>query len=257
MISFRRNIASLGAALCLSALLLAGCQRKPLEVSEITCEKVVIDSTLDAQTDPALEAFVDSYRQQIDSVMHQQIGVASQTMTAGKPQSLLANFTADILLEAGKEYTGKPVVLAVMNNGGLRAAINEGPVTVGDIFNVFPFENELVVLQLKGSEVNDLFRRLAAIGGEGLAGCRFVAQNNKVKSLLVDGKQVDDNADYWLATIDYLADGNSGMSVFEKATDRINTGIRLRDVMLTYIQRLTAAGKEVNSQIDNRINVLP
>ena len=257
MISFHKSLFRLAAALCLTAFVVAGCQRKPLEVSEITCEKVVIDSTFDPQTNPELEAFVDSYRQQIDSVMNQQIGYATQTMTSGKPQSLLANFTADILLEAGQEYTGKPVVLAVMNNGGLRAAINEGPVTVGDIFNVFPFENELVVLQLKGTEVNDLFRRLAAIGGEGLAGCQLVAQNNKVKSLLVGGKPVDDAADYWVATIDYLADGNSGMSVFEKATDRINTGIRLRDVMLTYIQRLTAAGKQVSSQIDNRINVLP
>ena len=78
-----------------------------------------------------------------------------------------------------------------------------------------------------------------------------------MESLLIGGKPVNDDATYWMATIDYLADGNSGMSVLEDAEERINTGIRLRDVMIQYIQQLTAQGKEVNAVFDNRIKVLP
>lgn len=244
------------SAALLGVLMLGSCQNKP-QVQEITCQQIVINAAFDSLLNPELVAVVDAYKVQIDSVMNQQIGTASQTLTAGKPQSLLANFTADILVQAGKEFTGKPVVFSVMNNGGLRAPINEGPVTVGDVFKVFPFENELVVLELKGTDVKELFKRLAAIGGEGLSGCELVTKDNKVQSLLIGGKQVEDDASYWMATIDYLADGNSGMSVLENAEERINTGVRLRDVMIQYIQKLTAQGKEVNSQFDNRINVLP
>lgn len=240
----------------LGTLLLGSCQNKPV-VKEITCEQIVVDAAFDSLANPELQAFINSYKVQIDSVMNQQIGTASQTLAAGKPQSLLANFTADILMQAGREFTGKPVQFAVMNNGGLRAPINAGVVTVGDIFKVFPFENELVVLELKGTEVNELFKRLAAIGGEGLGGCELVTKDNKVQSLLIGGKPVVADSSYWMATIDYLADGNSGMSVLEQAQERINTGVRLRDVMIQYVQQLTAQGKEVNAVIDNRINVLP
>lgn len=243
-------------AALLGGFLLMSCQQKPV-VKEITCEQIVINQAFDSLANPELQAIVESYKVQIDSVMNQQIGMASQTLAAGKPQSLLANFTADILVQAGREFTGKPVQFALMNNGGLRAPINAGAVTVGDVFKVFPFENELVVLELEGDEVKELFKRVAAIGGEGLAGCELVTKDNKVESLLIGGKPVNDDATYWMATIDYLADGNSGMSVLEDAEERINTGIRLRDVMIQYIQQLTAQGKEVNAVFDNRIKVLP
>lgn len=235
---------------------LFSCGKKTV-VKEITCEQIKINAALDSLADPELEGIVNFYKVQIDSVMNRQIGFAAQTLTAGKPQSLLANFTADILRVAGAEFIGKPVQLGLINNGGLRAPINQGPITVGDIFKVFPFENELVVLELEGNEVKELFKRLAAIGGEGLSGCELVIKKNQVETLLIDGKPIDDEASYWLATIDYLADGNSGMSVLEDAEERVNTGILLRDVMLDYVERLTAQGKEISSKIDNRIKVLP
>jgi 5''-nucleotidase/2'',3''-cyclic phosphodiesterase and related esterases len=129
--------------------LLSGC-KTTYSVKNITCEQIPIDATLDTALNPQLQQFIQQYKDQIDSVMNQQIGVAALTLTAGKPQSLLANFTADILRQAGAEYTDDPVSLALMNNGGLRSPINKGPITVGDIFKVFPFENELVVLKMKG-----------------------------------------------------------------------------------------------------------
>lgn len=244
-----------GAAL-LSLALLSSC-KNAYQVKDITCETLTINAAFDEKADPEIKAMVDFYKVQIDSVMNQQIGYASQTLASGKPQSLLANFTADVLRIAGEQYTNEPIQLALMNNGGLRAPINEGPVTVGDIFKVFPFENEMVVLKLNGAQVKEIFKRLAAIGGEGVSGCELVIKNNKVESLKVDGKPVEDTASYWVSTIDYLADGNSGMSVLEKAEKRINTGVRLRDIMIQYVEDLTAKGKEVSSAIDNRVNVLP
>ncbi|MEG1617578.1 MAG: 5'-nucleotidase C-terminal domain-containing protein [Bacteroidales bacterium] len=255
MLKIKTIILALASAF---VLLFSSCQNKEqYEVKSVECEQIKIDGELDSKVEPELKAMVDFYKLQIDSVMNRQIGYAAQTLDKGKPQSLLSNLTADVLRLAGAEYVDGTVSLAVMNNGGLRAPINEGPVTVGDIFKVFPFENEMVLLKISGIQVNELFKRMAAIGGEGLSGCTLVIRDNKVQSLLVNGKPVDENASYWVSTIDYLADGNSGMSVFTEAEKRINTGIRLRDVMLNYVEGVTAQGKELTSKIDDRVKVLP
>ena len=245
-------------SLLLSFVVLAACQqaRKP-KLTEITCQVIPVDTSWNALVDPEMKQAVDFYKIQLDSVMNRVIGHAPQSLYKGKPQSLLSNFTADILVQAGRELGRKPVQFALMNNGGLRAGINEGPVTVGNIFQVFPFENELVLLQLKGSDVKELFKRLAAIGGEGLAGTELRVRNNEVEQLLLDSKPVEDDQLYWMATIDYLADGNSGMGVLTKATERVNVGVRLRDVMLRYVEDLTKSGKPVSAQLDNRILINP
>lgn len=242
-------------AFLLALTTLSAC-KQGYKIDDITCEQITMDASFDAKITPEMQQVVDFYKQQIDSVMTKQIGYADVTMTNGKPQSLLANFTSDVLRLAGEEFTQEPIQLAVMNNGGLRAAINEGPVTVGDIFKVFPFENAMVVLKLNGVQVKELFKRIAAIGGEGVSGCELVIRDNKVESLKVGGKAVEDTASYWISTIDYLADGNSGMSVLLEAEKRINTGVLLRDVMINYVEGLTAAGKPLTAKIDNRIEVL-
>ncbi len=217
-----------------SFVLLASC--KP-ELKSFSYETILIDSTYDSSIDPENQAYLDQYKSQLDSAMNRVIAVANMDIHKGKPQSLLSNYTADILIEAGQDLTQKPVSIALVNNGGLRASINKGNVTVGDIFKVFPFENELVVLSLNGTDVMEFFKRMAAIGGEGLAGCELVVKDNKVQSLKIDGRPVDPNKDYWIATIDYLADGNSGMSVLLNAKERINVGTRLRDIMLEYVEQ--------------------
>ena len=68
---------------------------------------------------------------------------------------------------------------------------------------------------------------------------------------------VNDNDIYTLATIDYLADGNSGLTILENAQKRVDTGILMRDVMIQYVESVTAQGKEVSSQFDQRAVVLP
>ena len=231
-----------------SFALLASC--KP-ELKKFSYETIVIDSTYDSDIDPDNQAFLNKYKSQLDSAMNRVIATTAVDLDKGKPQSLLSNYTADILVKAGKEKAQKPISIAIMNNGGLRASINKGDVTVGDVFKVFPFENELVVLSLSGKDVIELFNRMAAIGGEGLAGCELVIKDNKVQSLKIDGRPVDPNGEYWVSTIDYLADGNSGMSVLLNSKERINVGILLRDIMLEYVEQDSV----MESELDNRVVV--
>ena len=232
------------------------CNRE-YKVKDVSCSYIDIDSIYNIGVNAQKAEIMAFYKQQVDSIMNKQLGVASQELEKGTPEGLLSNLSADILLLAGSEYTGKQVDFSLINNGGLRTSIQKGPITLGDIYKVFPFENSMTILTLTGSQVKEVFNVIVAAGGEAVGGCKYVAKNKKLQSLTIQGKPVNDNDIYTLATIDYLADGNSGLTILENAQKRVDTGILMRDVMIQYVESVTAQGKEVSSQFDQRAVVLP
>lgn len=225
-------------------------------VKSITCYKLHPDSLDLAGRGEKMAELVAPYREQLTAKMQNKIGYAPESMDKDRPQSLLGNFTADALRHMGSKVLGKPVAVGIMNNGGLRATINRGDVTLGDLYKVYPFENTLDLIELKGEYLSDLIQSLAGKGLEALSGCQVTLTtdaNGKTTAskILVDGKPIQPDKKYWIATIDYLADGNGGMGALLKG-EQNNTGILLRDMMIEYVQELTAQGKTVSSQLDDR-----
>ena len=234
-------------------LLLLSCvgknEYKPVSV---VCESIKIDSTITQISNPELEKTLNTYKQMLDKEMNQVIGKSALYMDKGKPQSLLSNLTADVLMIAGSKYLKEPVDLALMNNGGLRTVLKKGDITIGDMFSIYPFENSMVILFMKGEKIEELFEDLASQGGEGLAGCSFEFKAGELKKLLVGGKKVDKDKIYKLVTIDYLAAGNSDLEVLLDNIKRIDTDITLRSLMINYVQEMTLQNKKITSKIDNR-----
>lgn len=75
-------------------------------------------------------------------------------------------------------------------------------------------------------------------------------------SALVDGKTIDPDKIYEVATLDYLAEGNDKMVAFLKGQKKIcPEGATMRDIFLEYVKQQTAAGKEITSSIEGRIVV--
>lgn len=231
-------------------------------VDTIRCWKLHPDSIDYSAHSNELTDFVTPYRDSLLEQMNQVVGTAPVGMTKGHPQGLLGNFTADALRSMGERQLkalglGDHVSLAVMNNGGLRANLEEGDVTLGDLFKIYPFENSLDLLCLRGEYVEQLLQSLAGRGMEAVSGCQVTlvtdAQHKTTASkILVDGKPIDPAKNYWIATIDYLSEGNSGMHALTQA-DKHSTGILLRDLMIDYVRELTEQGKPVESAIDNRV----
>ena len=142
-----------------------------------------------------------------------------------------------------------------MNIGGIRTSLNKGEITIGDIFNIFPFENSLCLIKLKGNDVKKIFESIASREGEGVSKeiQMTITSDNKIKNVTVNGKNIDDNRIYTIATIDYLANGNDGMDAFKNATERKDIPVHLRDAMLDEVKKQEAAGKPLNSKMDNRL----
>ena len=102
--------------------------------------------------------------------------------------------------------------------GGLRNILPEGDITVGDVFEILPFENSLGVLTMKGTDLRRLFEAIASLHGEGVSGIRLeITKNGKLLNAFVGEKPLKDDQLYTVATIDYLADGNGRMDAFLQA----------------------------------------
>lgn len=208
----------------------------------------------DASPDLEAEATLNFYKQQVDEIMNEPIGSASQTLESYQPESPLSNLIADIIRLKAAEKTGKSIDMAVMNMGGIRSILNQGEITIGDIFQICPFENKLAVLTMRGEVLNELLQQIAALHGEGLSGAQMViSEGGSLISANIGGKPVDKDKVYNIATIDYLAEGNDGMLAFKKA-DTITypeNGI-LREVFIDYVKDLNKGGIPVDAKIEGR-----
>jgi 5'-nucleotidase len=231
-------------------------------VDTIRCWKLHpedIDYSAHAQV---ITDYITPFRDSLNAQMQEVLGSAPETMVKDHPQGLLGNLTADALRTIGEERLrsmalGDHVSMAVMNNGGLRTTLNAGDVTLGDLFKIYPFENKLTLIKLKGSDLESLLQSLAGRGMEAVSGCNVTLTtdaNHKTTAskILVDGKPIQADKDYWISTIDYLAEGNSGMSALTRG-EQHPTELLLRDLMIDYVRRQTAAGKPVQSQLDDRV----
>ena len=94
-------------------------------------------------------------------------------MDKGNPESLLSNLVASVLQQAAVRVLGKPADMGLVNMGGLRNILPKGDITVGEIFEILPFENSLCVLTMKGTDMKRLFKAIASLHGEGVSGIRM------------------------------------------------------------------------------------
>ncbi len=236
--------------------ILLSCSKKQYVVTNVQGSRILMDSTWEAKISPETRSLTEKYKKQLDVQMNEVIGEASVTMKSATPQSLLTNLTSDVMKQYGEKYSKQPVDFAVCNVHGHRAILSQGPITVGNLFEIYSFDNLLVIVNLEGKFVKELFNYYASNEGEGVSSdVQLKINNKKVESLTIGGKPVKDDQIYRIATLDYLAEGNSGMSALAKSTKKFDTGITLRDVMIEYVRKCTAENKKIDSKLDNRITI--
>lgn len=240
----------------LIVLIFSYCTSKKWIISSSATSSILIDSSLNKSADKDMAQFIEPIKKQLDKEMNQKIGESEQEMTAGKPESLLSNWAADVYLEAGSSFLKQKIDIAVVNLGGLRTFIPKGNLTVRNIFELMPFENELVLLWIKGSDVKKLMDIFALEGGQGISGIRFEIKNKKAENITVNGELLNENTIYTLATNDYLASGNDRMTPLVHATKKEDTSLKIRNIFMEKVIRETQNGNKISSQLDGRITVV-
>ena len=239
---------------CVLLVLMASCHR-PMKVVEKTSTVVVIDSTLDLTHDPAYLSALSPIKADLETKLEVPIGYAPVALEVHQPECTMLNWASDALLAMARQKCPDPVDVAVVNIGGLRCEWTAGDITFRHVFELMPFDNMLVVLTLKGSDLQQLCEIFAYGGGQGIAGMRIKAVGDRVMQqealVTINGKPLEMDKTYTVATSDYLSQGNDGMLPLKNYIKYWNSEEKIRDLYIEYIKQV----KTVQAKVDGRMGV--
>ncbi|MCY1719284.1 5'-nucleotidase [Prolixibacteraceae bacterium Z1-6] len=200
------------------------------------------------------------YKNILEKDMNRVISFSEVEMTKGKPESFLTNFLGDLLLNEGgnvakAQEMGIVPDLSFFNYGGIRTSLPEGEITVGKIFELMPFENEMVFLELDGKQTQEFLDYVAAKGGDSLGGARFKISEGKAKDATIGGKPISEQEKYWLVTNDYVANGGDGLDVLKGRKQFINSKFKIRDAIISSLEEKQKNNEKLTAKIDGRFIV--
>lgn len=238
----------------ITALLLASCQGR-FHVVGAEGEQLRVDAHWDAQAPERAVAALAPFKHQVDSTMNSVLGQSQVDMDRVRPESELPNLVADLLRDASREVTGRKADVGIINMGGVRTTLAKGPITMGNVYEILPFENSLCVLTFKGDVLQRIMEEIARRNGEGMSGVRMVISPKKeLKSVEVNGKAIRPEQRYTVATVDYLAEGNDGIPSLAQFEDSIfRPDFTVRHLFKNYVEQCTAQGKMITSRIEGRV----
>lgn len=192
--------------------------------------------------DSNLISYLKPYSDSISVKMNILIGKADTNFLASGPNSNLFNWCADALFTHEKrKFDSKEPVFCLLNGGGLRSGINKGPITIGDIYKLMPFDNNVVWVRLPISKIPVIEAFLASSSGVPIANAKYT--NGKLN---INGLTPSDTH-FWIFTTDYLASGGDKMSFFQKETEIKSSNFKLRDVFINEVmlQKTIVENKEI------------
>jgi len=198
------------------------------------------------------------YKNILEKDMSRVISISEKEMVKGKPESGLTNLLADLLLEEGQKEVVRmnlqiePVV-SFFNYGGIRTWLPKGEITVGKIFELMPFENEMVFIQLTGEQLQQFYNIVAENGGSSVGGVRFIISNGKAKNIIIDGEKLEPESKYWMVTNDYAANGGDDLVVFTQRLEWITSGKKIRDIIISNFEERKINGVNLTENLDGRI----
>lgn len=250
------SLKSLLTCIILSIAAFGYAQNVSVHKHKYSYKMVRLDSTYDAKVDPKLAKYVAKKRAKMEKLMQVVIAHSDTELVSYAPESPLSNFLTDLLLEESSKYTKDTVFanldVSMLNFGGIRTSMPAGDITVGDMFRISPFENNLTFIILKGSELKKAFGRFSDQLNAPYSGVVVAYKNNKPSQILVQGKPIEDNRLYKLVTLDFIADGGDHLLEGIQFVRVEKTGTLFRDFLIAELKAMTARGERVVGKLDGR-----
>lgn len=206
--------------------------------------------------DTSIVAIYSPFKTQMQAEMNRVIGFAEQALTKEKaPETLMGNFFTQALMAQSEKLNNKADI-SFATKGGIRNELKAGNITIGNVFEVMPFENQLTILELKGEDLEKLAEAIAESGGQPITGMTLSIQNKKPIDIKIAGQNLDKHKTYKIVTYDYLANGGDNLPIFSKATNRQDYPQKVRETLIDYISGFTKNGQKINTKLDGRIKII-
>ncbi|MDD5207630.1 MAG: 5'-nucleotidase C-terminal domain-containing protein, partial [Desulfobacterales bacterium] len=203
-----------------------------------------------------LQPYADEAEYRLSEIIAS-LDVPLSSNSARSEEAAIGNLVADSMQWFSAKWGSD---FALINGGSVRHDLPAGPVSLKSIYDMLPFENSIVLITLKGSEVNRLFDTMASIAEGSGAFPQFSRSVNvvldrtarKIGGVLIKGEPIDPNRSYRIATNSYLAGGGDGYKVFLDAGEKFDTGALQQPVLIEYIRQMGLSPK-----VEGRITIRP
>ena len=128
------------------------------------------------------------------------------------------------------------VLATLLNNGGIRSIISQGPVSEKTAFELMPFENSIVIVKLDGNSIKKMVDYLVKVRlPHPIKGLEIILNKDySVESVLLNNNTIDENKNYFVATTDYLLDGGDKMYFLAESKETTIIDYKMRDVLIDY-----------------------
>jgi 2',3'-cyclic-nucleotide 2'-phosphodiesterase (5'-nucleotidase family) len=228
----------------LTVFFITSCSQKNYNLTKIEAKQLPVNEK-GAET-PEIEKFIAPYRDHINKDLDSVLAFCPETLdkSTGKWQTTIGCLMADVCVQRGnlvfKKRENKTIDLCLLNHGGIRAILPKGNVTSRTAFEIMPFENNLVVVAMKGQQIEDIAAYIIKEKKpQPLSGMTFtIAKDNTPKNIQIQGKPLDLNKIYYVATNDYLANGGDNMAFFAKNVQKFDLNYKLRNVLIDYFKEV-------------------
>jgi 5'-nucleotidase len=176
----------------------------------------------------------------------------------------MGNLVADAMLDRVKD---QGVTIAIVNGGGLRASIDAGPVTMGEVLTVLPFQNTLSTFEVTGaavvaalengvSRIEDGAGRFAQVAGLAYTFDPAQPAGRRVSDVRVAGGggwvPIDPAARYRLVSNNYVRGGGDGFRMFVDAANAYDFGPDLADVTADYLAMMQPYTPVIDGRITRK-----
>ena len=198
------------------------------------------------KSDNKISSLIEPYDKIIYQYMKDTLCYSKYDLTKNVPESTIGNFVTDLCLH----YADADI--CIMNKGGLRTEIYQGYVTREKIYELMPFENELVILEINKETFKLLIDYIINRSGEPFSGMNIKSFKNETKVHINDTIHIDNyfanSTKIKILTSDYLANGGDNMNFFKKI-EKKKLNLKLRDVIIDYCSQIDT----IKVTLDERI----
>ncbi|TDN88708.1 5'-nucleotidase [Salegentibacter sp. 24] len=225
-------------------LFVLSCKGNSIETAQIKAERIPIDKSING--DPEIERFIAPYKKHLNKTLDSALAYNPKSMlkSDGDLNTAIGNLMADIVMEQANpilvKRTGKEIDMVLLNHGGIRSGLNQGNITTRSAYALMPFENEIVVAELSGEKIVEMLTYLEqAKTAHPVSGVRIeMDQNYKVTRATINGKKIDKEKTYFVATSDYLQQGGDNMNFFKDPIALHQVDYKLRNAIIDYFKKV-------------------
>lgn len=200
-----------------------------------------------------LKNTLTTYKNKIDSATNTVIASTTDFLTKDGANCTLGNFCCDALYYGAKKFFKTDSVdLVIINRGGLRINLPKGDIKIGTIFELMPFENELVLVTIKGEKLLEALPTLQN-SPHPFYGMKVVFKDNRVVLATINNNQIDKTKNYNIITSDYLAYGGDNFLFLKNPVELKKSNLKIRDVFIDYCNYLTQNKQQIIPHTDDRL----